>query len=120
MSAQHTQGLLHEPCAFGASRFELQGGGRQIAVVNSQADARRIRACWNCLDGISTDDIENTLSAGGFMQQEGDLAVAIDQVEGLKEHLRWALGRIRTSKLGEGEHFAKALAMLEEVGGGVA
>lgn len=44
MSAAHTPGPWAEPCNFGSTRFEVQGGGRQVAVVNKIADARLIWA----------------------------------------------------------------------------
>ena len=34
---------IDEPCNFGASRFELQGDGRQIAVLRSLDEAQEIR-----------------------------------------------------------------------------
>lgn len=44
MSAQHTPGPWLAPCNYGASRFEIQGGGRRVAIVDRIEDAVLISA----------------------------------------------------------------------------
>ena len=45
----HTHAPWSEPCNFGASRFEVQGDGRQVAVINTIDDARLIAAAPDLL-----------------------------------------------------------------------
>ena len=45
----HTRTPWSEPCNFGASRFEVQGDGRQVAVINTIDDARLIAAAPDLL-----------------------------------------------------------------------
>ena len=48
----HTPGPWTEPCNFGASRFEVQGDGKQVAVVNKLEDARLIATAPELLGAI--------------------------------------------------------------------
>jgi hypothetical protein len=50
--AKHTPGPWVEPCNFGLSRFEVQGNGKQIAVVNTIEDARLISAAPELLTAL--------------------------------------------------------------------
>lgn len=52
MSAQHTPGPWLEPCTYGASRFEVQGDGRRVAVVDKIDDARLIAAAPDLLAAL--------------------------------------------------------------------
>lgn len=49
MSAQHTPMPWLAPCNYGASRFEIQGGGRRVAVVDRIEDAVLIAAAAEML-----------------------------------------------------------------------
>lgn len=40
------------PCNFGATRFEVQGNGRQVAVINGIEDARLIAAAPELLEAL--------------------------------------------------------------------
>lgn len=53
LSGKHTPGPWIEPCNFGATRFEVQGDGRQVAVVNTPADARLIAAAPDLLAALN-------------------------------------------------------------------
>lgn len=50
--ATHTPGPWLEPCTYGASRFEVQGGGRRVAVVDKIDDARLIASAPELLDAL--------------------------------------------------------------------
>lgn len=42
----------------------VHGGG--ISQAMAEANARRMVACWNACDGISTDDLERIAAIGGL------------------------------------------------------
>ena len=50
--AKHTPGPWMEPCNFGLSRFEVQGNGKQLAVVNTIEDARLVSAAPELLTAL--------------------------------------------------------------------
>lgn len=49
---KHTPGPWSEPGTFGATRFEVQGGNRRVAVVDTIEDARLIAAAPELLDAL--------------------------------------------------------------------
>jgi 6,7-dimethyl-8-ribityllumazine synthase len=49
VTAQHTPEPWLAPCNYGASRFEIQGGGRRVAVVDRIEDAVLISAAAEML-----------------------------------------------------------------------
>lgn len=51
-AAQHTPGPWSDPCTFGASKFEIHGERKQIAVVNRIEDARLISAAPDLLAAL--------------------------------------------------------------------
>lgn len=67
MSAQHTQGRLH---VAGQDKVQIRSDKHQIAKAWSfagktgQENARRLVACWNACEGISTDFLENIAMTG--------------------------------------------------------
>ena len=67
MISMPTQGPWTDPCNFGATKFEVQGGGRQVAVVNRIEDARLIAAAPDLLTALRL-----------VMQCAGDIASAPD------------------------------------------
>lgn len=65
MSGQHTQGLLRVKISVVLGDAWLLPAGatevnrmREVALVNDPEDARRLAACWNVCDGVSTEHIE--------------------------------------------------------------
>lgn len=65
MSAKHTPGLLRVKISAVLGDAWLVPAGastenrmREVALVNDPEDARRLAACWNLCDGISTELIE--------------------------------------------------------------
>lgn len=68
---QHYQGFIHV-CSHGASVLR-DSDGRWIAdarsMIGSQGrdNARRLAACWNVCDGMSTDSLENMLMLDATM-----------------------------------------------------
>ncbi len=49
---KHTPGPWSEPGTFGATRFEVQGSNRRVAVVDTIEDARLIAAAPELLDAL--------------------------------------------------------------------
>lgn len=52
MSEQHTPGPWLAPCGYGVSRFEVQGDGHRVAVVDRVQDARAISAVPDMLEAL--------------------------------------------------------------------
>lgn len=78
MSGQHTQGRLkavHDELRQENGRYRMAtritacgaGGNMQQDVEAAQANARRLAACWNACDGISTEDLEKMAQAGAAL-----------------------------------------------------
>lgn len=49
---KHTPGPWSEPGTFGATRFEVQGSNRRVAVVDTIEDARLIAAAPELLEAL--------------------------------------------------------------------
>lgn len=79
---EHTQGkLFYRPAdfLFGHSINDLQGNEvcelsrvvatagelKRIDFENAEGNARRLVACWNALEDMSTEDVEAVILAGG-------------------------------------------------------
>lgn len=72
-----TQGPWIEPCNFGASRFEVQGDGKQVAVVNKIEDARLIAAAPELLEALqSLIDMDVSYQRGPVVAEAVDNARA--------------------------------------------
>lgn len=71
MSAGYTEGLLAVSEQSGHILKRVDEFGPTTELIgstmggNADADARRLAACWNAFDGITTSDIEMLLSDGG-------------------------------------------------------
>lgn len=50
--SKHTPGPWAEPCNYSATRFEIQGDRRQVAVVNKIEDARLISTAPDMLNAL--------------------------------------------------------------------
>ena len=65
MSAQHTQGPIRYDYEPGYCGELIARDGVTVAVFvdePSESDARRLVACWNACDGISTENLEDNLT----------------------------------------------------------
>jgi hypothetical protein len=67
MSAQHTQGRLHVDQNY-TELVNIKCGDDWVAEATShstiqlnEANARRLVACWNACEGISTENLENNV-----------------------------------------------------------
>lgn len=92
MSAQHTAGLLevaaNYPHGLTAICHHDGKGWRGIATANTEADARRLVACWNACDGISTEALE---SAGNAFNGWKLASYAMDDAKAQRDELLAAL-----------------------------
>lgn len=72
MADAHTPGPWTEPCNFGVSRFEVQGSGKQIAVINKIEDARLIAAAPDLLEmlRVSVTLLKKVMPAGDAASDE--------------------------------------------------
>ena len=68
---------------------KLYGGNGQSKAAN----ARRIAACWNACEGITTDELEHIASTGGMLGPREDVARIASQRDEVLE----ALEKIATS-----------------------
>ena len=71
MSGQHTQGLLQVRISvilgdawLMPASANVENRMREVALANNPADARRLAACWNAFDGMSTERIEALPACG--------------------------------------------------------
>jgi hypothetical protein len=79
MSEKHTPGKLnvHQTSVY----FSNNAGGFDIRCCPSpEANARRLRACWNALDGISTTEIEAA-------SRSGSIAYALEKLISQRDEL---------------------------------
>ncbi len=87
--AEHTKGRLKvaescSACFLDTEDTEASNGLRiadvqgddLISPAEARANARRLAACWNLLEGFSTEAIEDRLAA------KGDVRVLIDHIKG--------------------------------------
>lgn len=89
----HTPGKLRVESGHRGFVLTLDGDGKQydIAVVrdigneDNEANARRLVACWNALDGISTEALEQSKP---MAQLVIDHAMLIDALEAITTLLR--------------------------------
>jgi hypothetical protein len=70
VSGQHTQGRLHV-CSHSAERLRDEAGewvadtaAVRRGVLEGTANARRLAACWNACEGISTEELEGVVAIG--------------------------------------------------------
>ncbi len=91
MSGQHTQGLLQVRISVILGDAWLMPAGanaenriREVALANNPADARRLAACWNAFDGISTEFIEDmsTCDEDGLASLAAGTKRKADQLRG--------------------------------------
>jgi hypothetical protein len=84
MSAQHTQGRLeaNDKRSKGGGGFSLFAGGQYIgfvsdsdAITDWEANARRLAACWNACEGLSTEALEGD-DAPRKLREDRDLLLA--------------------------------------------
>lgn len=112
---QHTQGRLEvgEVKEFSCM---LLVGGQGIATVRfnmqgdpvQKANARRLAACWNALEGVSTDDIEKfTLHMDGVRESVG----RIGQMQAAMERQRDAALALLRELLSSGTAFHSAIEL---------
>jgi hypothetical protein len=87
MSAQHTQGLLainpielDQIAAADTSKEVARATQFGHSVDTIIANARRLAACWNACDGISTDDLEQ------YYGCQGGIDAALEEAS-LQDHL---------------------------------
>ena len=99
MSEQHTQGRLH---VAGQDKVQIRSDKHQIAKAWSfagktgQENARRLVACWNACEGISTDELETTGGAAvGWTRTASKLIHATTQRDELLAALKLARGALR-------------------------
>lgn len=92
MSDKHTQGRL---VVKGGFSIYTEDGGTPVADASihsthaqSEADARRLTACWNACAGISTESMESGPTMMAAYQREQDRA---DTAEISLERMRVAL-----------------------------
>lgn len=74
MTTQHTQGRLkvqHPHAGNRGYEIAFEPGIEQVCQNVTEANARRLVACWNALDGISTAEIE---AASAIAKAEGGAA----------------------------------------------
>lgn len=100
MSGSHTQGHLHVG-GNGTIIYGADGWGVANATVfhgrtqpaTSEANARRLVACWNACDGISTADLE---TAGRLAAADEatlrNLQVQRDHLLAVVEHIQRCIG----------------------------
>lgn len=81
MSAEHTQGRL---VADSRALF-VPGGDGIMAHVESDADARRLAACWNACEGSDVEDLERL--GADFIKPLIDLIDERDQLKAQTEDL---------------------------------
>ena len=74
--SNHTPGPWSEPCNYSATRFEVQGDGKQVAVVNKIEDARLIAAATELLE------ICKQVVANGGTSDIAAMRAAIAKAEG--------------------------------------
>ena len=74
--SNHTPGPWSEPCNYSATRFEVQGDGKQVAVVNKIEDARLIAAAPELLE------ICKQVVANGGTSDIAAMRAAIAKAEG--------------------------------------
>lgn len=78
--ANFQDGTLGTPRAAMALTGRSAGGEgwHYLAAINdhpqAQADARRLAACWNACEGISTEELEHIASTGGMLGPREDVA----------------------------------------------
>lgn len=105
--------LMSEPCNHGASRFELQAGGREVAVLRSLDDAKRIRACWNACEGYTTEELERMTVNGGMRTYSHEVVKSVaSQRDELLEIVRVTIGNVRS--LGPAGALAKVYEPYQE------
>lgn len=62
MSAQHTKGRLiavHNVLLIDSRVAEFPDVASLVGIENAEANARRLAACWNACEGISTENLED-------------------------------------------------------------
>lgn len=77
MNAQHTQGRLkvqHPHAGERGWEIALEPGLEQVCQDVTEANARRLVACWNMLVGETTEDIEANPLPAMFDQMSAHLA----------------------------------------------
>ncbi|GLS13636.1 hypothetical protein [Hydrogenophaga electricum] len=89
--AEHTMGRIARFTVYALPELRDQQG-QTVAVVGSGgaidwANARRLEACWNACDGISTENLENNLPIkelalryNAALKQRGELLRALQLV----------------------------------------
>lgn len=92
MSEQHTPGRLRVEKS--TLIFANNAGGFCISQCPSpEANARRLVACWNALDGISTTAIEDAERSGSIayrvITQRDELLSALKHIEGVAMADEW-------------------------------
>lgn len=105
MSAGHTPGRLSTDCADHDEPYQnikLQVGKHTVATVyiddapvhdynrEQRANARRLVACWNACEGISTDELVQIADTGGMLGPREDVARIAAQRDELLAALREA------------------------------
>lgn len=124
MSEQHTQGRLMAQVESYAiadtgdydANFNIRAEGNLelLATVcgcdDDEANARRLVACWNACDGISTEALERL---GTIDRARVELDVIRVQAITQRDELLEALGKIADGDLGEIRFHANYAAMIE-------
>ena len=65
-----------------------------LFVEKEEANARRIAACWNACEGISTEDLTDIARTGGMLGPRDDIAQIAKQRDGLANALSELLNEI--------------------------
>ena len=92
MNTQHTPGRLkvqHPHAGERGWEIALEPGLEQVCQDVTEANARRLVACWNACEGISTDELETTGGAAvGWTRTASKLMHATKQRDQLLAALK--------------------------------
>lgn len=91
---KHTPGPWSEPCHYGATRFEVQGDGKQVAIVRTLNDARLIAAAPELLAALEQAEMDyaELMAYMRAMKEPGD---AIERINDRRKACRAAIAKAR-------------------------
>ena len=83
MSAQHTQGRVkvqHPHAGERGWEVAFEPGLEQLCQDITEANARRLVACWNAFDGLDTEQIESMVNVPSFFFKHIELLAQRDEL----------------------------------------
>lgn len=91
--------------------------GHDEVVINSEANARRIVACVNACEGLSTDLLEKAAITAAHIEARERLSFCTQQIEAERDELQSQLEAERASLLAENQRKQQLEQQVEELVG---